>query len=191
MSRPRDLGADPQAPRAVERNVSRSSLQRIFSALADLTRRSIVARLTAGRLTVGELAAPFAISLAAISRHLKVLERASDHSGRRWSASLVPSEPASIERRLTRFVDSPRETAFNAWINPAQLARWLGPDAIAVEIERLEARPGGAYRIRMRRRRLPRDRSSSAAGLHLDLGGCRSGARWRPGKSGYGHLRDA
>jgi DNA-binding transcriptional ArsR family regulator len=53
------------------------TLDRIFGALADPTRRAIVARLTAGQATVGELAAPFAISLPAISRHLKVLERAS------------------------------------------------------------------------------------------------------------------
>jgi DNA-binding transcriptional ArsR family regulator len=52
------------------------ALDRIFAALADPTRRAIVARLSAGRATVGELAAPFAISLPAISRHLKVLERA-------------------------------------------------------------------------------------------------------------------
>lgn len=52
------------------------ALDRIFAALADPTRRAIVARLTAGPATAGELAAPFAISLPAISRHLKVLERA-------------------------------------------------------------------------------------------------------------------
>jgi DNA-binding transcriptional ArsR family regulator len=55
---------------------STPTLDRIFAALADPTRRAIVARLTKGRATVGELAAPFAISLPAISRHLKVLERA-------------------------------------------------------------------------------------------------------------------
>jgi DNA-binding transcriptional ArsR family regulator len=51
-------------------------LDDIFAALADPTRRAIVARLHEGRATVGELAAPFQISLPAISRHLKVLERA-------------------------------------------------------------------------------------------------------------------
>ena len=51
-------------------------LSRIFSALADPTRRTILARLTNGDATVSELAEPFAISLPAISRHLKVLERA-------------------------------------------------------------------------------------------------------------------
>ncbi len=54
-----------------------SSLDLTFAALADPTRRAIVARLAAGEATVNELAAPFEISLPAISRHLKVLERAS------------------------------------------------------------------------------------------------------------------
>jgi DNA-binding transcriptional ArsR family regulator len=47
-----------------------------FSALADPTRRAILARLTLGETSVTELAEPFAMSLPAISRHLKVLERA-------------------------------------------------------------------------------------------------------------------
>ncbi len=47
-----------------------------FAALADPIRRGIVARLAEGEATVNELAAPFAVSLPAISRHLKVLERA-------------------------------------------------------------------------------------------------------------------
>src|SRR5580698_3013854 len=51
-------------------------LDHTFSALADPTRRAILARLAEGETTVGELARPFAISLPAISRHLKVLEEA-------------------------------------------------------------------------------------------------------------------
>lgn len=47
-----------------------------FSALADPTRRAILARLASGEATVGELAEPFAMSLPAVSKHLKVLERA-------------------------------------------------------------------------------------------------------------------
>jgi DNA-binding transcriptional ArsR family regulator len=47
-----------------------------FAALADPTRRAILTRLTAGEATVTELAEPFAVSKPAISRHLKVLERA-------------------------------------------------------------------------------------------------------------------
>ena len=56
---------------------SSAHLDRTFSALADSTRRAIVQRLAAGELTVTELARPFAISLPAISRHLRVLEAAS------------------------------------------------------------------------------------------------------------------
>jgi DNA-binding transcriptional ArsR family regulator len=51
-------------------------LSSTLSALADPTRRAILARLTQGAATVNELAEPFAISLPAISRHLKVLEAA-------------------------------------------------------------------------------------------------------------------
>jgi DNA-binding transcriptional ArsR family regulator len=51
-------------------------LDRVFHALADTTRRRIVAQLAQGPSTVGEVAAPFSISLAAISKHLDVLERA-------------------------------------------------------------------------------------------------------------------
>jgi DNA-binding transcriptional ArsR family regulator len=56
---------------------SSAHLDRTFSALADSTRRAIVQRLASGELTVTELARPFAISLPAISRHLRVLEAAS------------------------------------------------------------------------------------------------------------------
>jgi DNA-binding transcriptional ArsR family regulator len=52
------------------------SLSTTFAALADPTRRAILARLSAGEASVTELAAPFAMSLPAVSKHLKVLERA-------------------------------------------------------------------------------------------------------------------
>ena len=51
-------------------------LDTTFAALADPTRRAILARLTAGEASVNELAQPFAMSLPAVSKHLKVLERA-------------------------------------------------------------------------------------------------------------------
>jgi DNA-binding transcriptional ArsR family regulator len=51
-------------------------LSTTLSALADPTRRAIIARLAAGEATVNELAAPFDMSLPAVSKHLKVLERA-------------------------------------------------------------------------------------------------------------------
>jgi DNA-binding transcriptional ArsR family regulator len=51
-------------------------LSETFAALANTTRRAIIARLAEGEATVNELAAPFAMTLPAISKHIKVLERA-------------------------------------------------------------------------------------------------------------------
>lgn len=51
-------------------------LDDIFAALADPTRRAILARLAAGETTVGELAAPFDLTAPTVSKHLRVLERA-------------------------------------------------------------------------------------------------------------------
>ena len=51
-------------------------LSEVFGALADPTRRAILARLAQGEATVNQLAEPFPISLQAVSKHLKVLERA-------------------------------------------------------------------------------------------------------------------
>jgi DNA-binding transcriptional ArsR family regulator len=56
--------------------MSKDALSTTFAALADPTRRAILARLTEGEATVNELAAPHAMSLPSVSRHLKVLERA-------------------------------------------------------------------------------------------------------------------
>jgi DNA-binding transcriptional ArsR family regulator len=57
-------------------NSNPSGLDHTFAALADPTRRAILARLALGECTVGELGAPFAISAPAISKHLRQLERA-------------------------------------------------------------------------------------------------------------------
>ena len=56
--------------------MSPDQLSATFGALADPTRRAILARLTAGAASVNEIAGPFAMSLPAVSKHLKVLERA-------------------------------------------------------------------------------------------------------------------
>ncbi|HEU4588806.1 MAG TPA: metalloregulator ArsR/SmtB family transcription factor [Gemmatimonadales bacterium] len=56
--------------------MSTDTLSLTFAALADPTRRAILARLARGECTVGELAKPFAMSGPAVSKHLKVLERA-------------------------------------------------------------------------------------------------------------------
>src|SRR5829696_15553 len=71
-------------------------LSTIFAALADPTRRAILARLADGDATVNELAEPFSISLPAISRHLKVLEQAGLITRSRtaqWRSSSLQVEP--------------------------------------------------------------------------------------------------
>jgi DNA-binding transcriptional ArsR family regulator len=70
-------------------------LSMIFAALADPTRRAILARLTEGDATVTELAEPFSISLPAISRHLKVLEQAgliTRSRSAQWRSSSLQAE---------------------------------------------------------------------------------------------------
>ena len=75
---------------------STDPLSTTLSALADPTRRAILARLSQGEATVNELAAPFDISLPAISRHLKVLEFAGLISRGRdaqWRPCRLEAEP--------------------------------------------------------------------------------------------------
>src|SRR5215468_2017465 len=77
------------------------SLDMTFGALADSTRRAILAKLALGEASVTELAEPFAMSLPAISRHLKVLERAGLISRGREAQW----RPCRLEVRSLRAVD--------------------------------------------------------------------------------------
>lgn len=70
------MTAPAPTPRRFPPSADDSALSAIFAALADPTRRAIVDRLSEGEATVTTLARPFAISLAAVSRHLRVLEEA-------------------------------------------------------------------------------------------------------------------
>ena len=79
-------------------------LDSTFAALADPTRRAILARLSTGEATVMELAEPFAMSQPAISKHLKVLER----------AGLI-SRGRDAQRRPCRIEAAPLEEA-NGWL---------------------------------------------------------------------------
>jgi DNA-binding transcriptional ArsR family regulator len=85
---------------------SSGDLDLLFGALADATRRGIVEQLALGDATVTELAAPFSISLPAISRHLKVLEHASiisrSQQGKWRSARLSPTSLASVATWLAQ-----------------------------------------------------------------------------------------
>src|SRR5437763_4063083 len=82
-------------------------LDLVFGALADATRRGIVERLAVSDATVTELAAPFSISLPAISRHLKVLEHASlitrSQHGKWRHARLSPTTLPSAAAWLARY----------------------------------------------------------------------------------------
>ena len=84
-------------------------LSTIFAALADPTRRAILTRLSEGDATVSELAEPFAISLPAVSRHLKVLEHAgliSRSRSAQWRSSSLQAEPL---REATAWMERYRE----------------------------------------------------------------------------------
>ena len=82
-----------------------------FAALADPTRRAILARLAEGDATVNELAAPFSVSLPAISRHLKVLERA----GLIARGRSAQSRPSSLRVEPLERATDWRETRRATW----------------------------------------------------------------------------
>ena len=105
--------------------MQQESLNAVFSALADPTRRAILARLAQGDASVGELAAPFDLSLPTVSRHIDVLEE----------ARLVVRERDAQWRRC-HFQREPLMEA-SEWIN-RYVAFWNGRlDALAQLVENL------------------------------------------------------
>lgn len=86
--------------------VNEASLDRIFSALADPTRRRIVERLCRNRLTVGEIAREFPISQPAISKHVRILEESGllqrEVAGRVHYCSLSPAVMEEALRWIER-----------------------------------------------------------------------------------------
>ncbi|MET8282070.1 metalloregulator ArsR/SmtB family transcription factor [Micromonospora sp. NPDC005174] len=77
-------------------------LDALFTALSDRTRRDIVTRLTTGQATVKELAEPYAMSMQAVSQHIRVLERAGLISqGRHRQSRPCRLEPAALEAALS------------------------------------------------------------------------------------------
>jgi DNA-binding transcriptional ArsR family regulator len=79
-------------------------LDAVFGALADPTRRAILTRLAQGDATVAELAAPFSVSQPAISRHLKVLEKAGLISRRRRRTARLSHLEAEPLREATAWL---------------------------------------------------------------------------------------
>lgn len=91
--------------------MSEDRLSRVFAALADPTRRDIVARLAVSDATVSQLAAPYKVSIQAVSKHLKVLEDASlvtrSHDAQRRPRHLE----AEVFDLMTAWIDRYRKQA--------------------------------------------------------------------------------
>jgi DNA-binding transcriptional ArsR family regulator len=111
-------------------------LDATFAALADPTRRAILSRLAAGEATVTELAAPFVMSQPAISKHIKVLER----------AGLV-TRGRSAQRRPCRLAVGPLQAASD-WLENYRLfweERFVQLDALLDDLEASGRDGGNAY----------------------------------------------
>lgn len=87
--------------------VDNTALDNVFHALADGTRRQMLASLSGGERRIGELAAPFSMSLAAASKHVKVLERAGlvkrEVRGRTHVCRLEPAALAQADAWLAHY----------------------------------------------------------------------------------------
>ena len=152
--------------------IKQKSLDTTFAALADPTRRAILARLALGEASVNELAEPFNLSQPAISKHLKVLERAGLITagreaqrrprrlvgqpieqaaawlqGYRNPGTLQLTKPSDCEFQLKRMFAAPRERVFAAFTEPELLKRWFfgkpGGTLVVCEVGR---KPGESLR---------------------------------------------
>jgi DNA-binding transcriptional ArsR family regulator len=121
-----------------------SSLDATFAALADPTRRAILSRLASGEASVTELAEPFAMSQPAISKHLKVLER----------AGLI-SRGRDAQRRPRRLRAKPLADATD-WLEGYRQfweGRFQHLDALMNEMKSKEKKLGHAKRLKPRSKR--------------------------------------
>jgi DNA-binding transcriptional ArsR family regulator len=93
------------------RSVAADALSRVFSALADPTRRDMVARLAVADATVNELAEPYDVSLQAVSKHLKVLEDAGLVSRTREAQRRPVHLEAEVFDLMTKWIERYRRQA--------------------------------------------------------------------------------
>src|SRR5918993_4745143 len=109
--------------------MSPDRLSATFAALADPTRRAILARLALGEASVAELAQPFAISQPAISKHLKLLERA-----------MLISVGQDAQRRPRRLEGEPLAEA-TAWLEQYRAAWEANFERLDTLLEEMQRRP--------------------------------------------------
>lgn len=114
------------------------TLNKAFAALADPTRRAIVARLASGEATVNELAAPFDMTQPSISKHLKVLERAGLISRGR----AAQTRPCRLEAAPLKEVASWMALYRNVWEDSFdRLDAFLQPDTSASSTRSTQSTP--------------------------------------------------
>jgi len=106
-----------------------ADLSPVFAALADPTRRAILGRLAQGEATVGELAEPFAMTLPAVSKHLRVLER----------AGLI-ARSRHAQQRPCRLVGEPLKEAAN-WLADYRRFWEQSFDRLDVYLQELQKTP--------------------------------------------------
>ena len=104
------------------------ALSRVFSALADPTRRDIVARLTLADATVNDLAEPYDVSLQAVSKHLRVLEDAGLVSRRRDAQRRPVHLEAEVFDLMTKWIERYRRQAEERYRRLDDLLRDLPDD---------------------------------------------------------------
>ena len=105
-------------------------LSQVFAALADPTRRDLVARLTDGDATVGQLAAPYQVSVQAISKHLKVLEQAGLVSRQAEARRSPVHLEAQVFDLMTKWIERYRQQAearYRGWTRCWPYGRRDGP----------------------------------------------------------------
>ena len=107
-------------------------LSAVFAALADPTRRDLVARLAGGDATVGELAAPYHVSMQAVSKHLQVLERAGLVTKGRDAQRRPVHLEAEVFDLMTKWIERYRREAE---------ARYQRLDAVLAAMDPITANP--------------------------------------------------
>jgi DNA-binding transcriptional ArsR family regulator len=95
----------------VEQNAGRDQLSRVFAALADPIRRDMVSRLAAGDATVSELAAPYDVSIQAVSKHIKVLSDAGMVTQRKDAQRRPCHLEAEVFDLMTKWIERYRREA--------------------------------------------------------------------------------